>query len=76
MNLPAGALPDLTVSNFAVTTAHTTELKCPHCEGTMPLVRRIDLEEMPEIHIFYCSRCQHAETVKRERTEGELVEAD
>jgi hypothetical protein len=47
----------------------------------MSLVRRIDLKEMPEIYIFYCSRCQHAETVKQERTVceasgRELVGAD
>jgi hypothetical protein len=64
-----------------VTTVHTTELTCPHCDGTMPLVRRIDLKEMPEIYIFYCSRCQRAETVKQERpvceSPGrELVDAD
>jgi len=64
-----------------VTTAHRTELRCPHCDGIMPLVRRIDLKEMPEIYIFYCSRCQHAETVKQERTvrespRSELVDAD
>jgi hypothetical protein len=33
----------------------------------MGLVRRLDLKDMPEIYIFYCSRCQHAETVKQER---------
>jgi hypothetical protein len=64
-----------------MTAAHTTELKCPHCGCTMPLVRRIDLKEMPEIYIFYCSRCQHAETVKDERPVcepfgRELVDAD
>ena len=47
----------------------------------MPLVRRIELKEMPEIYIFYCPRCQHAETVKQERpvcesSERELVDAD
>jgi hypothetical protein len=47
----------------------------------MPLVRSIDLKEMPEIYIFYCSRCQRAETVKRERpmcesSGRELVDAD
>jgi len=47
----------------------------------MSLVRRIDLKEMPEIYIFYCSRCQHAETVTQERTAcetsgRELVDAD
>ncbi len=65
--------------SFAVTTAHPTELKCPQCNGTMPLVRRIDLKDMPEIYIFYCSRCQHAESVKRtvhEPSGRELVDAD
>jgi hypothetical protein len=33
----------------------------------MGLVRRLDLKDMPEIHIFYRLRCQHAETVKQER---------
>jgi hypothetical protein len=51
-----------------VTTTQTIELKCPHCAGSMPLVRRIELKDMPAIYIFYCSRCQHAETLKRERT--------
>ena len=64
------------MSNFAVTTAHRTELTCPHCDGTMPLVRRIDLKDIPEIYIFYCSRCQHAETVKHERTACELSERE
>jgi hypothetical protein len=69
------------VSNFAVTTAHSTDLTCPHCDGTMPLIRRIDLKEMPEIYIFYCSRCQHVETAKQERavresSGRELVDAD
>ena len=45
----------------------TTTLECPHCHGTMGLVRHLDLVDMPEIYIFYCSRCQHAETVKQER---------
>jgi hypothetical protein len=81
LNLPAGTFLDLIVSNFAVTTARSIELTCPHCDGTMSLVRRIDLKEMPEIYIFYCSRCQHAETVKQERTAceasgRELVDAD
>jgi hypothetical protein len=33
----------------------------------MDLIRRLDLKDMPEIYIFYCSRCQHAQTVKQER---------
>jgi hypothetical protein len=53
-------------SNLPVIIASTT-LPCPHCQGVMGLVRHLDLKEMPEIYIFYCSRCQHAETVKQER---------
>ena len=33
----------------------------------MQFVRRIDLNELPNIHIFYCKECQHVETVKEER---------
>jgi transcription elongation factor Elf1 len=76
LNLPAGTFPDLIVSNFAVNTARSIELTCPHCDGSMSLVRRIDLKEMPEIYIFYCSRCQHAETVKEEQASRELVDAE
>ncbi len=62
-----------------MTTAQSIELTCSQCDGAMSLVRRIELKEMPEIYIFYCSRCQHAETVKQERCEAsgrELVGAD
>jgi uncharacterized protein YbaR (Trm112 family) len=45
----------------------TTILPCPHCRGTMALVHQLDLEDMPEIYIFYCARCQIAENVKQER---------
>jgi hypothetical protein len=40
---------------------------CPHCDGTMRLVHQLDLEDLPEIYIFYCASCQLAETVKQER---------
>ena len=33
----------------------------------MDLVHQLDLKDMPEIYIFYCARCQLAETVKQER---------
>jgi len=33
----------------------------------MALVHQLDLEDMPEIFIFYCASCQLAETVKQER---------
>ena len=45
----------------------TTTLPCPHCRGTTGLVHQLDLKDMPEIYIFYCARCQLAETVKQER---------
>ena len=44
-----------------------TTRPCPHCCGTMDPVHRLDLKDMPEIYIFYCARCQLAETVKQER---------
>jgi hypothetical protein len=33
----------------------------------MGLVHQLDLEDMPEIYIFYCAYCHLAETVKQER---------
>jgi hypothetical protein len=53
-------------SSLPVTRGDTAP-ECPHCSGAMGLVRRLDLKDMPEIYIFYCSPCQHAETVKQER---------
>jgi hypothetical protein len=51
-----------------VTTATaTTTLPCPHCHGTMGLVHQLDLEDMPEIYIFYCASCQLTQTVRQER---------
>jgi glutathione S-transferase len=39
--------------------------------GAMSLVHQLNLKDMPEICIFYCSRCQHAETVKKKRVAQE-----
>ena len=50
-----------------VTTAQSIDLPCPHCHANMRLVRHLDLKEMPEIYVFYCSRCQHGETMTQER---------
>ncbi len=33
----------------------------------MRLAHQLDLEDMPEIYIFYCACCQLTETVKQER---------
>lgn len=33
----------------------------------MNLVHQLNLKDMPEIYIVYCSGCQHAETVKQKR---------
>jgi hypothetical protein len=52
---------------LVVTAAQSTDLLCSHCDSIMRLVRRLDLKEMPEIYFFYCSRCQHVETLKQER---------
>ncbi len=43
------------------------EVQCPRCKAAMQLVRHIDLKGLPDIYIFYCSNCQHIETVKDER---------
>ena len=38
---------------------------CPHCGFIMKHVRTIEhLHDLPEIRIFYCAPCEHAETVK------------
>jgi hypothetical protein len=50
-----------------VTAAQLIDLPCPHCHANMRLVRHLDLKEMPEIYVFYCSRCQHGETMTQER---------
>jgi hypothetical protein len=51
-----------------MTTPRSITLLCPHCRGMMHLVRHLDLKEIPEIYnFFYCSSCQHVETVKLER---------
>ena len=42
-------------------------LECPYCKGTMQLVRHLDLGELPDLYVYYCSRCQHHETVKQDR---------
>jgi hypothetical protein len=33
----------------------------------MNLVHQLDLEDLPEIYIFYCGSCQLTETVKQQR---------
>jgi len=40
---------------------------CRWCDGTMALVRHLELKDMPEIYIFYCACCQLTQTVKQER---------
>jgi hypothetical protein len=45
----------------------SSDVQCPCCKGPMRLVRQIDLKGLPDIYIFYCSSCQHVETVKEER---------
>jgi hypothetical protein len=41
---------------------------CPHCSQPMKLVRTIPScgPDMPEVLAYYCSKCAHAETKKRE----------
>jgi hypothetical protein len=41
---------------------------CPHCREPMKLVHTIPrLGGLPEIFVFYCARCKHAETEMLER---------
>ena len=41
-----------------------------HCQKPMKLVRTIaDLGEVPEIFVFYCTHCKHAET----KVQGQVV---
>jgi hypothetical protein len=58
--------PTRALAKFSVTTAQST-LPCPHCHSSMRLVRHLDLKGIPEIYLFYCSRCQQVETVSHER---------
>jgi hypothetical protein len=48
-------------------TIQAVTLERPYCKGTMQLVRHLDLRELPDIFVYYCSRCQHVETVMQER---------
>jgi hypothetical protein len=45
----------------------SSQMQCPRCRAAMQLVRHIDLRGLPNIYIYYCSGCQHVETVKEER---------
>ena len=49
------------------TETQSTTLVCPHCRGTMQLVRHIDLNGLPNIYVFYCQHCQYVATVKQQR---------
>jgi hypothetical protein len=38
--------------------------ECPGCGKPMPLIHSIPrLESLPELFVFYCAQCQHAETL-------------
>jgi hypothetical protein len=42
---------------------------CPHCLTAMRHVRVIaHLDELPEIHIFYCASCEQVQTIKLKRS--------
>jgi hypothetical protein len=51
----------------AETQKRALNMECPHCNGTMRLVRNIDLNGVPNIHLYYCDKCQHVVTVKEEK---------
>jgi hypothetical protein len=39
-------------------------LTCPRCGKPMALIRTIPrLGSLPELLVFYCAKCQHAETL-------------
>jgi len=41
---------------------------CPDCREPMKLVKTIDhVSGLPELFVFYCSRCKQAETKVQER---------
>jgi hypothetical protein len=43
-------------------------LVCPSCRAPMQLVRTIPrLGALPEIFVFYCARCEEAETIVQDR---------
>jgi hypothetical protein len=42
---------------------------CPDCQKPMKFVRRIEID--PEIFVFYCARCKHAETRVQAAPEAE-----
>jgi len=48
--------------------------RCPHCHGQMQLLRHITLADMPDLYVFYCSRCQCAETIKQKPSSA-IIEA-
>jgi predicted nucleic acid-binding Zn ribbon protein len=52
---------------FVETKKRSPDAQCPHCNGTMRLVRDLDLNGLPNIYLYYCDRCQHVETVTEER---------
>jgi hypothetical protein len=40
-----------------------TPVSCPYCREAMKLIHTLPhLEGLPEISVFYCARCKHAET--------------
>jgi hypothetical protein len=47
--------------------AQSDTIPCPCCNGPTHLVQQIDVKGMPEIYVFYCSRCQYVEAIKEER---------
>jgi hypothetical protein len=68
LDLPQGKQDvDHQDARMIATSTQPANLPCPHCRGTMSLVRHLDLDGVPAIYLFYCSRCHHVETVKQER---------
>jgi Tfp pilus assembly ATPase PilU len=42
----------------AETQSRSIEVQCPHCKAAMRFVRRIDVNGLPNIHVFYCRESQ------------------
>src|SRR5262245_43631741 len=45
---------------------------CPHCRQAMKLIRKLEIS--PEVSVFYCALCKHAETRVQERCAPEAEE--
>jgi hypothetical protein len=60
--------PERTGEHNPMSNDQPAPLVCPSCRAPMQLMRTIPrLGALPEIFVFYCARCQQAETIVQER---------